>query len=320
MDKILSIDPRSLVRNTELETIVPMLSEEKFAAIKYSISQFKVQVPIAIAIIDDKETLVDGYNRHKAVTQLMAEGVLPASYEMPYTMLALKQLQDAKAYSIEMNLERRQLTDYQSVTWALKVFDGIKTHKQIADFLKYKSVSVIEKVSSLNQTIANMKTAKWQVPETVVLSIKGLQNGTVSDYSATYQELNNAKIVQTAIDVIDNDQIRAKMDVLFFDDKYTRPSKDVLAELAVAVDKLTNPSLYETKEQEVDEYYKAAKAFYEKSKKFRDKYSDQVATFSIATEAKATDTVTWCKAHVADSDRKLWFVAVFEVPNFEEGT
>jgi hypothetical protein len=320
MDKILSIDPRGLVRNKELETIVPMLSEEKFAAIKYSISQFKVQVPIAIAVIDDKETLVDGYNRHKAVTQLMAEGKLPASYEIPYTMLELKQLQDAKAYSIEMNLERRHLTDYQTVTWALKVFEGIKTSKQIADYLKFKTVSIVDKVCTLNRMIVSLKSAKSLIPEAVVLSIKGLQNGTVSDYSTTLKELIGAETVQTAIDVIDNDQLRAKMDALFFDDKYIKPSKDVLAELAVAVDKAINPSLYETEKQEADEFIKAAKAFYEKSKKFRDKYPDQVATFSIATEAKATDTLTWCKAHVADSDRKLWFVAVFEVPNFEEGT
>ena len=222
---ILTIDPKSLVRNAELETIVPMLSEEKFSALKYSISQFKVQVPVAIAIIDDKETVIDGYNRHKAVIQLMAEGKLLANYEIPYTMLALHQLQDAKAYSIEMNLERRQLTDYQSITWALKVFDGIKTHKQVADFLKYKSVQNVDKVSALNQTIEKLKTSKSMLPETVVLSIKGLQNGTGSDYLGIHKQLLEAETVQTAIDVIDDDQLRAKMDAMFFDEKYTNQTK-----------------------------------------------------------------------------------------------
>ena len=316
MDKILTIDPKSLVRNPELETIVPMLSEAKFSALKYSISQKKVQVPIAIAIIDDKETVVDGYNRHKAVTQLMAEGKLPANYEIPYTMLALHQLQDAKEYSIEMNLERRQLTDYQNITWALKVYDGIKTHKEVADFLKLKSVEPVNRVGALNEKIA--KLVNLQVPESVALSINGLRLGTEYDYSTTYNELNNAETVQNAISAIDNDQVRAKMDAMFFDTKYTQPSKKTLEELAIAVDKAVNPKSYDTKSQEVDAFFKDAKAFYEKSKKFRDKYPDQVATFSIATEAKAQDTVTWCKAHVADSDKKLWFVSVFEVPDFEQ--
>jgi len=316
LDKILTIDPKSLVRNPELETIVPMLSEAKFSALKYSISQKKVQVPIAIAIIDDKETVVDGYNRHKAVTQLMAEGKLPANYEIPYTMLALHQLQDAKEYSIEMNLERRQLTDYQNITWALKVYDGIKTHKEVADFLKLKSVEPVNRVGALNEKIA--KLVNLQVPESVALSINGLRLGTEYDYSTTYNELNNAETVQNAISAIDNDQVRAKMDAMFFDTKYTQPSKKTLEELAIAVDKAVNPKSYDTKSQEVDAFFKDAKAFYEKSKKFRDKYPDQVATFSIATEAKAQDTVTWCKAHVADSDKKLWFVSVFEVPDFEQ--
>jgi hypothetical protein len=315
---ILTIDPKSLVRNAELETIVPMLSEAKFSALKYSISQKKVQVPIAIAIIEDKETVVDGYNRHKAVTQLMAEGKLPANYEIPYTMLALHQLQDAKEYSIEMNLERRQLTDYQNITWALKVYDGIKTHKEIADFLKIKTVEPVKKVSALNEKIQKMKSANWHVPETVALSINGLRIGTETDYPTIYNSLIGAETVQNAISAIDNDQIRAKMDAMFFDDKYTKPSKKVLEELAIAVDKAVNPQSYDTKSQEVDAFFKDAKAFYEKSKKFRDKYPDQVATFSIATEAKAQDTVTWCKAHVADSDKKLWFVSVFEVPDFEQ--
>lgn len=316
MDKILTIDPKSLVRNPELETIVPMLSEAKFSALKYSISQKKVQVPIAIAIIDDKETVVDGYNRHKAVTQLMAEGKLPANYEIPYTMLALHQLQDAKEYSIEMNLERRQLTDYQNITWALKVYDGIKTHKEVADFLKLKSVEPVNRVGALNEKI--VKLVNLQVPESVALSINGLRLGTEYDYSTTYNELNNAETVQNAISAIDKDQVRAKMDAMFFDTKYTQPSKKTLEELAIAVDKAVNPKSYDTKSQEVDAFFKDAKAFYEKSKKFRDKYPDQVATFSIATEAKAQDTVTWCKAHVADSDKKLWFVSVFEVPDFEQ--
>jgi hypothetical protein len=315
---ILTIDPKSLVRNAELETIVPMLSEEKFSALKYSISQFKVQVPVAIAIIDDKETVIDGYNRHKAVIQLMAEGKLPANYEIPYTMLALHQLQDAKAYSIEMNLERRQLTAYQSITWALKVFDGIKTQKEIADFLKLKTINPVKFVSELNGKIEKLKSMKSHLPETVSDSIKGLQNGTVSEYPTVLKELIDADTVQTSIDVIDDDQLRAKMDAMFFDDKYTKPSKKVLEELAIAVDKAVNPKSYDTKSQEVDAFFKDAKAFYEKSKKFRDKYPDQVATFSIATEAKAQDTVTWCKAHVADSDKKLWFVSVFEVPDFEQ--
>jgi hypothetical protein len=316
LDKILTIDPKSLVRNPELETIVPMLSEAKFSALKYSISQKKVQVPIAIAIIDDKETVVDGYNRHKAVTQLMAEGKLPANYEIPYTMLALHQLQDAKEYSIEMNLERRQLTDYQNITWALKVYDGIKTHKEVADFLKLKSVEPVNRVGALNEKI--VKLVNLQVPESVALSINGLRLGTEYDYSTTYNELNNAETVQNAISAIDKDQVRAKMDAMFFDTKYTQPSKKTLEELAIAVDKAVNPKSYDTKSQEVDAFFKDAKAFYEKSKKFRDKYPDQVATFSIATEAKAQDTVTWCKAHVADSDKKLWFVSVFEVPDFEQ--
>ena len=227
-----------------------------------------------------------------------------------------KQLQDAKEYSIEMNLERRQLTDYQKITWALKVYDGIKTHKEVADFLKLKSVEPVNRVGALNEKIS--KLVNLQVPESVALSINGLRLGTEYDYSTTYNELNNAETVQNAISAIDNDQVRAKMDAMFFDTKYTQPSKKTLEELAIAVDKAVNPKSYDTKSQEVDAFFKDAKAFYEKSKKFRDKYSDQVATFSIATEAKAQDTVIWCKAHVADSDKKLWFVAVFEVPDFEQ--
>ena len=307
-----------VVRNKQLEVIVPMLSETKFSRLKYSISQHGVRSPIDIAIIDDKETIVDGYNRHKAVMQLIAEEKLPCNYEMAYIMRDFHQLQDALEFSIEQNFERRQSSTYVGVTWALKVFDRKKTQKEIADWLNHKTVSIVQKVSSLNGKIEKLKIEKSQVPETVALSIKGLQNGEETDYAMTLKELTDAETVQTAIDVIDDDQLRAKMDAMFFDSKYTQPSKKTLEELAIAVDKVVNPKSYDTKSQEVDTFFKDAKAFYEKSKKFRDKYSDQVATFSIATEAKAQDTVIWCKAHVADSDKKLWFVAVFEVPDFEQ--
>jgi hypothetical protein len=157
-----------------------------------------------------------------------------------------------------------------------------------------------------------------QLPESVVLSIKGLQSGTEHDYTQTYKQLNDAETVQTAIDIIDDDQLRAKMDDIFFEKKFKEPSKKILEELAVEVDKATHPHSYETKERELDSFFEDAQVFYEKSKKFRDKYPDDVATFTIATESKAKDTLSWCQSHVADIDSKLWFVAVFKVPDFEK--
>lgn len=315
---ILTIDPKSLVRNAELETIVPMLSEEKFSALKYSISQFKVQVPVAIAIIDDKETVIDGYNRHKAVIQLMAERKLPANYEIPYTMLALHQLQDAKAYSIEMNLERRQLTDYQSITWALKVYDGIKTHKEVADFLKFKTVAVIAKVSSLNKIIAGLKSAKSHLPETVVLSIKWLQNGTVSDYSTTLKELTDAETVQTAIDVIDDDQLRAKMDAMFFDEKYTKPSKEVLESLNIAKDKYKHPEMYDGTGKDND-YYEAYQKFVKACDKALVKYPEKIDLCKVvAAPNRLDDIVKKVKFKIAEQDKKLFTIIFYEVPDTEE--
>ena len=60
----------------------------------------------------------------------------------------------------------------------------------------------VDKVSSLNQMIEKLKTSKRMLPETVVLLIKGLQNGTVSEYISVILSLRDAETVQTAIDVI----------------------------------------------------------------------------------------------------------------------
>lgn len=310
-----------LTLNTELDEISPSMPDEDFRTLKYEISQNGIEVQVAIAVIDDKETVVDGYNRLRALVQLQSEGKVSKAYDIPILMLhRIYQLIDAKTHAFMLNVNRRHLTLYQKISYALKVFDGLKTQKEIADLFLLKTVDPIKKVSSLNGKIEDLKVRKLHLPENIVLSIKGLQNGTVSDYTSTLKELTDAETVQTAISAIDNDQIRAKMDAMFFDTKYTQPSKKVLEQLAVEVDKVTNPSLYETKNQEVDDFLKDAKAFYEKSKKFRDKYPDQVATFTIATEAKANDTLTWCKAHVSDLEKGLWFVAVFEVPDFDKAT
>jgi len=66
----------------------------------------------------------------------------------------------------------------------------------------YESVQNVDKVSSLNQMIEKLKTSKRMLPETVVLLIKGLQNGTVSEYISVILSLRDAETVQTAIDVI----------------------------------------------------------------------------------------------------------------------
>ncbi len=312
-----------LVRNSELETVVPMLSDEKFRELKYSISQYNVQYPIAIAVIDDQEVIVDGYNRHKAVTQLMAEGssVINAAYSIPIVMLDIHQLQAAKEYSIEMNLRRRQLTDYQTISWALEVFKGIKTLKEIADYLKFKTINPVKEVSELNTKIKKLKSGNFRFSQSMLEKINGLQNGSLSDYSTTHTELEDEEKVQIAIDTIPNEQLRAKINREIFEEsvnkKSVKPAKETLEKIAVKIDKEVHPEKYDDS-QKKDTWLADYTKQEAKLRALEDKYPDNMAMFKIATESKLKDDIQWCKLHALDDGNEIWAVVFFKVPADEK--
>ena len=311
-----------LYRNPTLEKIVPPLSTEKYQQLKESIAIKGVQVPLAIANIDGKDTIVDGYNRHDIVGNLIKQGlstIVKAGYVIPVTMLPFHQLQDALEYSIEINLKRRQLTDYQTITWALEVYTE-KTHKEIADKLGFKDVNKVNKVSQLNDKIeAINKMAICPLPKDMSDLIKGLQNGTEEEYfkalTLVRPYLSSAEQIQTAIDVVDDEQLRARLTREHEEDKYTKDPKKILESVALAEQIALHPELANEENIQADERYKVYQSIVDKIQKYRDKYGDNyVFSTRVVTEADAKNALNFCRVHAAKLDRPIYYIALFDIP------
>ncbi len=91
-----------IIINPEYERIVPKLSDQEFQSLKESIKNSGLHVPLTI---NQNGILLDGHHRYKACQEL---GLTPDVQEKCFN----DPLQE-KLFVIDVNLERRQLNDYQ---------------------------------------------------------------------------------------------------------------------------------------------------------------------------------------------------------------
>lgn len=204
-----------LVRNSELESIVPHLSDEKFKQLKEDIylNPVHVEVPIIIGTVEGVEnTIIDGYNRHKVVIELIKEKKISCIYQIPVSESPIKGLQAAKEYSIEMNLVRRQLNPYQTATWALNVY-GKNTEKEIAGKVGI-AMRRINTIKTLNDRILNTQNCAdsskieeykealnsgEKTPETVLKELKTAEE--VSSGLRSLRAIGNKETVKEIVKV-----------------------------------------------------------------------------------------------------------------------
>ena len=96
--------------NPEYESIVPPLSEEEYEALKKSIKENGVYLPL---FITPDGCILDGHHRYKIG--------LEEGNKLKYEIKKFDNKLDEKKFVIEINLKRRQLNDYQKGKLAYKL-------------------------------------------------------------------------------------------------------------------------------------------------------------------------------------------------------
>jgi len=326
-------DPKDLLVNAVLEEVEEPWSEESYSRFKYSISQDGVKIPIEIAEIDGIDnTVVEGHHRFRAVKELLTEGRNIAGkiyYDIPVHDNGVMQLVEAKLLAWKLNHLRGQKTAYQDITSACRAFPD-KTAKEISnifgDNVKGYTLKNVNEVREFNNKVSELKLTHVAVPESVVLSVKGIQNGTLSNYSEILKELHTVEKVQTAIAAIDNDQFRATISDQFKDYKPTRDADKTIAEINIALDKLEHPQKY------LDRKQQTAKAYLTDFQKLHDKvlkwskgiYPEDIFTFKIGTEAKLREDYDYGLQHykeleavrrlAKEPDTEVYCIMFFKIP------
>jgi hypothetical protein len=313
-----------LVVLPELESIVPDITEKEKTLLSDSILHVGVQVPILIATINEiKNVIVDGHHRYHAVKNLGTR-LAPQFRNIPVKELSLHQVQDAKALSIDLNLDRRHLKDYPKITWCLEGYKGIKTQEQIRDFLRFKTVDPIKKVSALNNRPEMKESAPVHLPVFVSDWIKEVKFGTEKDtnekpmgYGGLLNRLQDGENSQNWIDnkTEGNDQLKAKMTEAFFEIKYKIPFSACLKKMKKKLYEITHPEEADKLKQE---YYEAYQKFYKATQKLSAKYPDWINLFQVATESKANDVLKAIKFRAAELDKGVWSIVFYDVPIEEE--
>ncbi|MGB7632753.1 MAG: ParB N-terminal domain-containing protein [Nitrososphaeraceae archaeon] len=95
--------------NKEYANLVPPMTKEVFESLMSSIRESGQHEPITV---NDKGEVLDGHNRLKVCEKLKLEPL--------FEVKEFENLSQEKLYIIDVNLQRRQLTDAQRVQLSLK--------------------------------------------------------------------------------------------------------------------------------------------------------------------------------------------------------
>jgi hypothetical protein len=99
----------NVTTNQEYANLVPEISDEQYDALKYSIKENGLYIPI---IVNQDGVLLDGHHRYKACQEL---GIIPS-----HLVKEFQDELDEKLFVIDCNLTRRQLNNFQRTELALK--------------------------------------------------------------------------------------------------------------------------------------------------------------------------------------------------------
>ena len=327
----LTRDPHKLFVHSEIKKVIPEKSERAFSDLKNLIHYDKphVKKPIIIAFVEEKETIIDGHNRRRAVIELMDDGMIPNIYEVPIIDLGPMQLEEAKNEACELFNSERTKTEYLRISTFLKRhpdYDNEKLKLQ----LKLTDINPIKKVRSLDALLVEVDADKYNkvFPKFVVNWVKLLREGEefdtdYKDYATLYNKLLDGKEIQNQIDVISNKDHRAKMWEMFFEEKFKKIKTINEAKLKRELDKLENPNEEDDEKQKrKDAYYKDFKAVQHKVTKLEEKYSKEnvITTFYPATQAKFDGFIKYGKEMVdsLEGKQKCMLILLLKEPKEEE--
>lgn len=328
-------EPKKLVVNKELTSIVPKMSEQQYRILKDDIahgnqSKGYLKDPIEIAVIGDIEnTVIDGHHCLRAFIELQAEDKIPLGINVPVKDAGSMPLQEAKEYVFSKYNTPKDRTEYTRITSALMTFyhaiDADLTnadYTRLKEILRLKDKNPIEKVRSLNKLLVELSKNKVVLPNFVGDWIDAVRNGIETDvsYATLYNKLLDAKEVQEVIDLIDDDQFRTEMYREFFEKKYKEPKKKVLAALNSKIDKHDHPERYgeDAEQKKNDVYLKAYTNLRSKVDKIRDKYPNDVTVFTVATKDYFDGAIDSIKRQLRDTDEKFCMAVFFKVPSEED--
>jgi len=291
--------------NEELDQIIPRLVKEKFEALKADIKSNGLKNPIAVMV--DK-TIIDGHNRYRALKDIGKK-----DYEIDFVVIsAVRNIQEAKEYSIEINFFRRQMETYQAATWALGVWGKLCTNEEIAKKVGLSRETIV-KVKSLNQKMV------------LILSVekaselkKGLDLGTIAFTDALGQltaaeNIDNiiACVADRVTPKIGKDKAKAfkmKLETEYFTKKY---DKKALKEINTEIDKVEHPELYVTNAD--DKYVNYIQPIVDKSNKGAQKYPEYITVLDITTEQGFIDASQYIRDQ-AGTGKLFAAVVLFQLP------
>ncbi len=282
------------------------MSEDKRTKLKESISQKGVRK--AVDILPDG-TLVDGYNRYRIVEELKAEtgklksNVVIESYRVPQTVLPMMSLQEAKEYSIEINLARRHLNEWQTAKWAIEVYNPKNfTEREIASKAGLGLSTINRCISLLNNLHRVYRKNSQKAKEYE----SKLQNGEIGVASAL-RELQSGENFDKAIAEIKDADFQEEMTAKYADSKY-KPTTIKKLEKDITV--------HEHPERFTDEqkYYELAKKFVTQGKKAEEKYEDNIAIMTIGVPEDYKECNKWITQQ-AKENRGFTCVCFFYLPS-----
>jgi hypothetical protein len=230
-------------------------------------------------------TIVDGYNRHIAVLQLLQEKKLPANFLVPYAIISMTQIVDAKAYSFNINCKRRNLTNYQEANWFLKVYPN-ETDVHIAKELGL-TTQELSKVKSIN------KVVQGQVCEEMANLAEELQIGEIAINEAMKQ-ITNAEKLDAAIADIEDDSIREELEAKHVNDKLTTSAK-TLADEVKELQYKAHPELKVAAEQAAVSYAAELQPIVKDLYKLYSHYEDNVVLYPIDELPKLQKAIDYLK-------------------------
>lgn len=129
--------------NPEYESLVPPMTKEAFDSLISSIRTDGQHEPITI---NEKDEILDGHHRYRACKLLgIAPKHVPKTFDNPLY---------EKLYVIDVNLQRRQLTDVQRVELNLKKKPILQEIAKLNESLGGKGDKILSPLGRVNEVIA----------------------------------------------------------------------------------------------------------------------------------------------------------------------
>lgn len=120
MENIEILQPFGLIIKTELDGLLPPLSEEEVGRLENSIITEGIREPLKIAVIDGERVIVDGHNRYRLAQKHQ-------KYYNTETLVNVTTIDDAKMWIIENQIGRRNLNQREKMWFIVQHYNLLKS-------------------------------------------------------------------------------------------------------------------------------------------------------------------------------------------------